>query len=450
LPVVWLNSRYDSALFWPQMLTKKQGIPNTENNVLVHTQESVPYSFPPKTSEQCDAIVVGALAIDLTCSLNTSTRSPARTSYPGKIESSIGGVGHNIALAALYTGETSGVNVRLVSQVGSDDATVIQRVKQEGLDVAGILENSQMRTARYVSMNDGSGELVIACADMDVIRDIDEQHIKKEIRRAKPKVVFFDGNIGDEQKAAVVGVAREVGAFIGFEPTSVPKAGGLATLNLQTYPNHLIDFATPNVLELQEMFESFHEAGRFDIENWFPVIDALGVNQDLRQQIENMAKAKPELADIISSGIAQRALHLLPYIPSLLVKRGDRGVLTFQLLSDLDQTRRAGLKKATEGSQVSSVLVRRDGGKLGVLVQHFRAKQVNPSEIVSVSGAGDTFCGALLAELVKDPTCLADSGSRKVALMDRAQRAAAISICNLEAVPSELARLTDSPVGHDL
>ncbi|ANB12914.1 hypothetical protein AWJ20_1192 [Sugiyamaella lignohabitans] len=374
-----------------------------------------------------------------------------KTSYAGEIESSIGGVGHNVALAALY----AGANVRLVSEVGHDHGDLLDAVSNEGLELSGITTNEGKRTARYVSMNDGTGELLIACADMDIIKDMSPKHVYDEICRADAECVFFDGNIGNDQKMAVIRATKrktglETGTstprFVGFEPTSVPKSSELAAMSLGVYPNHDIDLATPNIDELQTMFESFHEAGRFDVDHWFPVIDALGVNETLRLGLENLARSKPELINLIRSGIAQQALHLLPYIPNLMIKSGVLGVLSFQLL-DADQIRdlaRFGpsVTNNTVGKSISTQIAYREGQLLGVLVQHYPAFDISPSEVVSVSGAGDSFCGVLVAKLAKDTSWLYTANQQKADVIDAAQLAASLAIQTLEAVNPEIRSIT--------
>lgn len=68
-----------------------------------------------------DILVAGSVALDLNCDYagGGKTVSPAlNTSNPASISQSVGGVGHNIAIAAHKVSEEN--NVRLCSMVGDD------------------------------------------------------------------------------------------------------------------------------------------------------------------------------------------------------------------------------------------------------------------------------------------------------------------------------------------
>lgn len=69
--------------------------------------------------------------------------------------------------------------------------------------------------------------------------------------------------------------------------------------------------------------------------------------------------------------------------------------------------------------------------------RHYPALAIGPNTIKSVTGAGDTFAGALLAQLARHPTkYLTPAGMDD--LVDRAQEAALLTLQSEEAVSSEL------------
>lgn len=78
-------------------------------------QQSIPH-------QNVDVLVAGSVAIDLNCDYAVSKAgdvSPkAHTSNPARISQSIGGVGHNVALAAQRANPQS--PVRFCSLVGDD------------------------------------------------------------------------------------------------------------------------------------------------------------------------------------------------------------------------------------------------------------------------------------------------------------------------------------------
>ena len=76
---------------------------------------------PKEVSPKADILVVGSVAVDLSCDFvdDTKQSSPRmHTSNPASIRQSIGGVGHNVALAAHRTSHDS--TVKLCSMVGDD------------------------------------------------------------------------------------------------------------------------------------------------------------------------------------------------------------------------------------------------------------------------------------------------------------------------------------------
>lgn len=75
-----------------------------------------------KKDAKADILVAGAVALDLSCDYaggaSGEVAPKMQTSNPSRINQSVGGVGHNVALAAhLVSGDTT---VKLCSMVGDD------------------------------------------------------------------------------------------------------------------------------------------------------------------------------------------------------------------------------------------------------------------------------------------------------------------------------------------
>jgi len=140
-------------------------------------------------------MVIGSMAVDLTCTIQnvSSTSLQLHTSLPSKMHTSAGGVGHNVALAASYTSSKS---VRLITALGSDpDGNWLREYAENtGMDV-GFVAGGDKETARYVAMHDQAGELITAGADMSIIEGLNEGDLRREIQRARPKWLAFDGNL---------------------------------------------------------------------------------------------------------------------------------------------------------------------------------------------------------------------------------------------------------------
>lgn len=171
------------------------------------TAQSPAIEFPESSeavdNAAVDVMVIGSMAVDLTCTVTDSSRSSMllHTSHPAKSRSSAGGVAHNVALATSYASSSS---VRLITALGSDPegAWLRDYVRNVGLDVKFISGGAE--TAKHVAIKDKEGELVVATADMRIIEGFKEEEIQREIQRGKPKFVAFDGYISPTSVKAIL------------------------------------------------------------------------------------------------------------------------------------------------------------------------------------------------------------------------------------------------------
>lgn len=188
---------------------------------------------------EVDVLVAGSVAIDLSCDytpLNTdSSGSPVpHTSNPAVMSQAIGGVGHNVTVAAHMIG--NGISVRLCSLVADDLAgkMILSSLKERGFDVSAIqtlkcaAENPE-RTAQYVAVNDINKDLVVAMADMRIISSPRSHFTQWEsvVKTSKPKWVVVDANWDESTLLHWMRAAKQVGARVAFEPVSVAKASKL-------------------------------------------------------------------------------------------------------------------------------------------------------------------------------------------------------------------------------
>ena len=169
-----------------------------------------------------------------------------------------------------------------------------------------------------------------------------------------------------------------------FEPTSAPKSTSIFSkpVNLELFPTSSINIVTPNIFELEAMHTEAHENGHFESSQWWSILDSFRISSRSRQglsrqdvllivDIEILLKAMP---DLISKGTVQQAIQLLPYIPDILIKLGERGVLSVRL--------RPRKSVVTDGKGT----LRFPGVHGDVCVRHHPG--LNHSGIVSVTGAG--------------------------------------------------------------
>lgn len=383
-------------------------------------------------------VVAGALAVDFSCDYAPFKASAGQTdplphtSNPAVITQTLGGVAHNIAKASHLLGSF----VHLHSAVGDDlsGRAAINQLQQEGMSVSGIETlPAPSRTAQYVAINNTNKDLALAMADMSILEMIPNETIQQlatsifNNASARPKAFVADANWSSSALHTWLQAARHSDTTTIFEPVSTAKALRIfpSTTHPSVYPKPLADVITPNTYELTALHDFASQASLFESPEWFSVIDALGIpNGGLRVPL-----AVTVGGDIVDQGIPQQAIKLLPFFPTILTKLGPQGVLMTKLLaSDAKELREDHERQYVLARNMSS-----DGAATvgGLYVRLFPVEKVlEPHEVVSVNGIGDTFCGALAYGLSRGETVQDVVGF--------AQRAAGESLKSREAVSPEL------------
>lgn len=381
---------------------------------------------------------MGSLALDTISVLKAPTK--LNDSNIGSTRWSVGGVGHNVALACHYAGGS----VRLVSAVGNDFAgnSLVERMA-----VDNSLCKLEGSTALYTSLHDHKGDLIVASADMNIIEADWTKHILLQIDRAQPKVVIMDCNVGENCISQVLAhIDASSDAKVVVEPTSIAKASRLGVLHsscLRVFPHNLIKMATPTASELSQIYDSFAQRELFDdYDHWFPVLDSLGITSTFR---EKLASHKT-LAPFLSRGVLQQAFSVLPYLERILVKLGSEGVLEVAISSDVSSYKSI----PTTSRYRPHCIVTSDGHKtgekhMGVVIQYFPIPKENENiDIKNVTGAGDTFLGVLMSA---EPTWLqpelasVEQEWEKWHQIYRAQLASGLTLQTDSAVSSEIKEL---------
>ncbi|CAG8383352.1 unnamed protein product [Penicillium salamii] len=372
---------------------------------------------PAASAEKADILVAGSLAIDLSCDYTpfgderTQVAPVPHTSNPAVIGQSLGGVGHNVAVAASYVGSEV-----LFCSVVADDLSgraALSALEKEGLSTAGIQvlpATTGTRTAQYIAINDIKKDLLVAMADMGIV-ELPEAQLDFDgfweplIERTKPRWVVVDANWRPEVLAKWSKLAQQHGARVAFEPVSTAKSRRLFGSDAnaseaaigpnQTVPNNAISLACPNRLELTAMYTAAREALLFESTGWWHVIDSMNLSPaGSRQRL--VALTSPELVD---EGIPQQTLQLLPFIPCIVTKLGGAGALVTQLLPPGDP-------RLTDPESAPYIISRvppnTDVPFGGVYMRLFSpASILGEDDIVSVNAAGDTLLGVLVAGLAK-------------------------------------------------
>lgn len=210
------------------------------------TAGSRPSVTESTTGERSQVVVMGGIVMDIVA--KPEGELMLNTSNPATCMESDGGVGRNIAevLGRL------GAHPLLYSAVGNDSRgqAILSRLETEcgvssARDTVKIIDGG--RTATYLAVLDGEGEMHVACADMDILKKIPMP--PDDVLRASAMLVF-DANPPLDKIREVVPRARMRGVEVFFEPTSVPKA---STIARDSEIMRCLTHMSPNVDELLAM-----------------------------------------------------------------------------------------------------------------------------------------------------------------------------------------------------
>lgn len=357
-------------------------------------------------------LVAGALAVDLACDYaplrNQDASSPTlHTSNPSTISQSVGGVGHNVAMAVSYLGS----KVLFCSAVADDLAgrAALDTLGHTKLNLHGVQKLDPVatgaRTAQYIAVNDANKELVVAMADMNIM-ELPEDRLNVDdmwgglLRHSRPRWAVIDANWSLSALSRWITLCRGEGVKVALEPVSAPKSKRLFSREAPVIsasdvtPNHLIDLLTPNQHELASMHATAQDAGLFDSPEWWRVIDALEMPRSgSRGRFISLTTSQ-----MVDKGIPQQSIQLLPFMPCIVTKLGAQGVLLTQILPPDDP-------RLSSADYAPYILGRSTSGDIpvgGVYMRLFPpAETLAEADVVSVNGAGDTLVGAIVSALAR-------------------------------------------------
>ena len=165
--------------------------------------------------------VVGGVNIDI----GGQSFAPlvARDSNPGKAQTSLGGVGRNIA----HNLSLLGVDVRFLTAFGDDGYA--QRIEAScanlGIDISHARKIPGARTSTYIFLNDPDGDMALAVNDMAICEEITPRYLSHNLTILNnAQIVIIDTNIPEE---SIKYIAEHVTAPIFADPVSVAKADKL-------------------------------------------------------------------------------------------------------------------------------------------------------------------------------------------------------------------------------
>lgn len=246
-------------------------------------------------------VVVGGANLDVKAH---STRvAVARTSNPGSVLRSAGGVGRNVAenLARL------GTEVCLVAAVGADAAgeEVLAATAGAGVDVSRVAR-VEHPTGTYVAVLDADGELVVAVADMKATEALAPSDVDAaaDVLGAAGLVVL-DGNLRTDTLGRALEVCAAAGSRVVLDPVSVPKAAALAGLLSSRTPLLTI---TPNADELAALGGSADDLHGRGVQLVWTRLGAAGSRLSGPGGVVDVAPVPaPEVVDVTGAGDAMLA-----------------------------------------------------------------------------------------------------------------------------------------------
>ena len=164
------------------------------------------------------AVVVGGVNVDI-CgrSFHPLVESD---SNPGRVSTSLGGVGRNIA----HNMSLMGVDVRLLTAFGDDPSgqRVAASCSELGIDASHALRLAGETTSTYLYLTGPDGEMALAVSDMEVCRRITPAYLAGNLPLLQSaQVVVADANIPEESLRFL---AQNSSAPLFVDPVSTAKA----------------------------------------------------------------------------------------------------------------------------------------------------------------------------------------------------------------------------------
>lgn len=173
-----------------------------------------------KTLHKEKIVVIGGANIDIKG--YSSGQYIDNTSNPGKVISSSGGVGRNIAQNLAYFD----VDVSLLSAVGDDlyGKKIIKESKKSGINLEHILRLKGKKSGVYLAVLDQQGELMGGVSDMDILENLNKEyllHCKGVIEEAY--IIVIDSNLSHNTLDFLFTKLKKENQIIIANPVSVEK-----------------------------------------------------------------------------------------------------------------------------------------------------------------------------------------------------------------------------------
>ncbi|XP_043083149.1 pseudouridine-metabolizing bifunctional protein C1861.05 [Puntigrus tetrazona] len=296
-------------------------------------------------------IVIGGINVDFIAKGTTKKLVFGQTN-PGSVCQSFGGVGRNIADCLSRLGHKP----LFISAIGKDSHSDAVLNYCKHMDTSAVARLQDQRTATYCAVITESGELSLGLGDMDIHQQIQEQYVCQfKDQLASASLVVVDGNIPVSTIDYVCQIAKKHAVPVWFEPTDADKA----CKPFLSESWKALSYTSPNLAELCTMN---HTLG-------------LPTPTELPRSLEDVLGCVPALSR-----------PLLEHLNCVVVTLGALGVM---VCGEHD----AGTVNLQPQKQ------KQRKGRLCAI--HYPALAMSSKETVNVSGAGDSFAGAMMVGILQ-------------------------------------------------
>ncbi|XP_055049038.2 uncharacterized protein [Misgurnus anguillicaudatus] len=306
--------------------------------------------FKTQSTKGQKTIVIGGINVDLIAKGTTKKLLFGQTN-PGSVCQSFGGVGRNIADCLSRLGHKP----LFISAVGKDSHSDAVLNYCKHMDTSAIVRLDDQKTATYCAVINESGELSLGLGDMDIHQRIREQYVSQyEDQIASASLVVLDGNIPVSTIDYVCGIARKYSIPVWFEPTDADKA--CKPFLSESWKS--LSYTSPNLAELCTMNQTL----------------GLPIPRELPKSLEDVLSCVPALSR-----------PLLDHLHCVVVTLGSLGVLVC----------------GEHEAGTVNLLPKRHKRKRQLCAVYYPALAVSSEETVNVSGAGDSFAGAMMVGILQ-------------------------------------------------